>query len=358
MNDIYGDIYYDPGNPASFSSANRLRKAVVDVAQKPIKNVRKWLSGQETYTLHKRSVRKFKRRKTIAKGIDHQWQADLMQLDMLARYNSNYSYVLICIDVFSRMTYVEPIKRKTGQQVTEALEKIFKRTDKSPKLLQVDHGREFYNINVEQLLKKYHVKMFSVRSVKKASLVERVILTLKQKLFKWMTKHKTKRYVDILQDVVSGYNRKVHTALGIPPIDVTKKNEADLWRKQYANEFPLKGGFQFKTGEKVRISKPKKMFEKSYLPQWSEEYYSVARRRATKPVTYQLKTVNGEFLPRSFYEEEMQLITQPQKEGLFPIDILESRKNKHTPYEHFVHYRNFPPAYDRWLDAKTVQQFM
>ena len=44
------------------------------------KQVREWLQSHDTYTLHKPTRRRFPRRLVVVYGIDHQWQADLVDL--------------------------------------------------------------------------------------------------------------------------------------------------------------------------------------------------------------------------------------------------------------------------------------
>ena len=51
------------------------------------KEVREWLQSQDTYILHKEIRRRFPRRQVVVYGIDHQWQADLVDLGKLASYN-------------------------------------------------------------------------------------------------------------------------------------------------------------------------------------------------------------------------------------------------------------------------------
>ena len=295
MNETLQRVYYNPADPGGFSTVKKLRNRAQVVSKHSASpshsTTRQWTSGQDTYTLHKKVVRKFQRRKYISRGIGWQYQADLIQLDMLARYNSNYKYILVCIDIFSRKAFAEPVKRKTGKQVGDALEQIFIKSNVVPKLLQVDHGAEFYNRHLQSILGKYGVKMFSVNSIKKAALVERLILSLKRRLFKWMSRNKTKRYLDVLPDIVHAYNHSVHRSINMRPVDVTLENERRLWYEQYADQFPLNAVFKFKVGHKVRIAKDKQLFEKSYVPQWSQDYYVIARRRATKPVTYQIKNL-------------------------------------------------------------------
>ena len=63
--------------------------------------------------------------------------------------------------------------------------------------------------------------------------------------------------------------------------------------------------FKFKVGDKVRISKKKGTFEKGYLPNWTEEVFSIAQRlRRISPV-YRLREYDGTMLEGTFYEREL-----------------------------------------------------
>ena len=62
-------VYYDAKQPGSFGGVASLAKAL----KQKRSETQKWLSFEDTYTLHKPARRKFPRRRTIVGGIDHQW---------------------------------------------------------------------------------------------------------------------------------------------------------------------------------------------------------------------------------------------------------------------------------------------
>jgi hypothetical protein len=91
----------------------------------PVKTVKEWLETQDPYTLHKPVVKEFPRRKTFAKGIDDLFQADLADMRNLASSNDGNSYILTCIDVFSRYAFAVPVKDKRGLTVAAVFEKKY-----------------------------------------------------------------------------------------------------------------------------------------------------------------------------------------------------------------------------------------
>ena len=163
----FREVYYNPEEPAGFSSKEKLRNRVNngrrlippnDDDRRPgvsYKTTERWLSGQRTYTVHRKPIRKFKRRKTITRGIGYLWQCDLAQLDQLAVYNSGKKYIHIALDCFSRFMYAEATKNKSAVEIAQAMEKIFQRCPAPPQFIQVDFGREYHNQLFQNVLMKY-----------------------------------------------------------------------------------------------------------------------------------------------------------------------------------------------------------
>ena len=52
---------------------------------------------------------------------------DLVSLQAIAKENSGYNYILTVIDILSRYAFAEPLKRKTGKEVTAAFKKTLKK---------------------------------------------------------------------------------------------------------------------------------------------------------------------------------------------------------------------------------------
>ena len=89
--------------------------------------------------------------------------ADLIEVNNISKYNKGYKYLLTVLDVFSKHAWVEPIKNKTGQAVTEALEKILNQ-GRTPINLQTDDGKEFYNKVFQSLLTREGIHHFSTKA--------------------------------------------------------------------------------------------------------------------------------------------------------------------------------------------------
>ncbi|KAG8238536.1 hypothetical protein J437_LFUL018033 [Ladona fulva] len=151
IGDRLSKIYYDPAHPASFSSVEKLWRAVKSEISK--EQVRRWLESEESYTLRKPIRRKFPRNRYIVDNIDDLWQADLNDMRDLKSENVGYSYILTVIDVFSKYAWAIPLKTKTASDVIAAFKKIFSKSKRNPVNLQTDKGKEFLNSAFQAFLK-------------------------------------------------------------------------------------------------------------------------------------------------------------------------------------------------------------
>ena len=140
--DYLKSIYYDPAQPASFAGPQKLYRAVQQQGKYKIgiHKIRRFLHNQEAYSLHKPVRRRFQRNHVISAGIDDVWMADLFDMTQYADDNQGYKYVLLVIDTFSKYVWLRPLKRKTGEEVSEAFADIFNTSGRTPAKLMTDKG--------------------------------------------------------------------------------------------------------------------------------------------------------------------------------------------------------------------------
>ena len=271
------------------------------------KEIQNWLLDQDTYTIHKYNKKKFKRNKIIVNGIDDTWQADLVDLSNLSEVNDDYKWLLTVIDVFSKFAWAIPLKNKQSNSVVEGFQKILQ-SGRYPNKLQTDQGNEFLNKNLKKLLK--NVYMYVLNSEMKASVIERFNRTLKEKMWRYFTFKQSHRYIDILQDIVYSYNHTFHRTIKTSPNEVNKINEELIFKNIYGYSKDLGDSTvvknKFKVGDKVRISKYKNIFEKSYTPNWTREIFIVDKILPRVPTVYILKDQNDEIIQGIFYEQQME----------------------------------------------------
>ena len=63
--------------------------------------------------LHKPIIKKFKRRKVYSALKDNIWSAELVDMQLISKYNKGIRFLLCVIDIFCKYAWVIPLKEKT-----------------------------------------------------------------------------------------------------------------------------------------------------------------------------------------------------------------------------------------------------
>ena len=310
--DVLKKLYYDPEDPGSYGGVEKLLRAgkKAGLTNLTRTNVSEFLRDQQAYSLHKPARKNFTRNPTYAKGIDQQWQADLADMQGLKRANNNIGYIMTVIDVFSKRAWAIPVKTKSSNDMLDAFKELFAESKpRKPDRIQTDAGKEFLNKEVQNFLKHEGVKHFYSNSDKKAAVVERFNRTLKTRIWTYFTAHQTNRYMDILPKLVESYNNTYHRSIGRAPNQVRKKDENEIWVKLYGDgsKGPTR---ENKKGQMVRVSKVKGVFEKGYIPNWSEEHFQIESEKDNPRTVYKLSDKGGEEIKGTWYPEELQEISK------------------------------------------------
>jgi hypothetical protein len=269
-------IYYKPSHPASFASIEKLYQAAIKKDPSIDREfVEKWLSIQPTYASFKPVRGKLKRRKVIVRGVQHQYQADLLDLLQYHKSNEGYKYLLTVIDCFSRKGWAVPLKTKKGSEVVQAFKKVFSQLGK-PKKMQTDRGSEFYNEPVRALFNQLKIIHFSTKQSLKAQIVERFNRTLREKIKKFTSAKKSYHYVNALTDLLTAYNNSIHRSLKkFTPNQVNKFNEDQVRQILYQKYFEEKKDQpKFKIGDVVLLVKKRKAFDKT-TPQMGKKRHII-----------------------------------------------------------------------------------
>ena len=155
----------------------------------------------------------------------------------------------------------------------------------------VDKCKEFYNKDVKDL-----IELYSTENEEKSSFVERWIRMMKEKMWKYFTANCMNVYMNALSDLVREYNNTRHSSIKMMPVQASKKeNELRVWRNLYPEHLEIHDvNPNFSVGDKVRISKKKKTFEKGYTTRWVEEIFMIVEVKHTSPVTFKIADLNGE----------------------------------------------------------------
>ena len=294
--------------------------------------------------IHKNTRKNFPRRHVVQKDIDDLWQADLIDLQFISKYNSGNNYILIIIDTFSKFAWAIPLKKKTKELVSKKFDVLLASIKRCPKNLQTDLGKEFYNEAMIKICKKYGINHYSTYSMKKASIVERLIRTIKSRLFKKFSLKGSYKWIDgTLKTVMDEYNHTKHSTIGITPLEVNDSNKKEIlarYKRLFA--FPNKNKNKLKVGDFVRISKYKGAFEKGYTANWSTEIFKIVSVKNTKPQTYLIEDTRHQPILGSFYAQELQKTKYPD---VYLVEkVIKKQKNKVL-----VKWLGLPPSENSWI---------
>lgn len=213
-------------------------------------------------------------------------------------------------------------------------------------MLQTDRGLEFLNAQVQDVFRKHNIHhYFSLNDDIKAALVERFNRTLKSRLYRYMTHHRTSRWIDALNDIVESYNKSRHRSIGMAPIEVTRDKEEEIAKRLYPPKPALR--YKYDIGDRVRIVKYKHVLQKGYIPNWTEEMFEIADRNPTFPVTYVLKDLAGEYIKGKFYEQEIQKVVKT--DDVYDIEKVLKTRRRGGKIEQFVKWKGYPDKFNSWI---------
>ena len=265
-------------------------------------------SQQLADELHKPITRNFQKRSVVSNGIDDIWAADLVEMQKFSKWNKGIKYLLMVIDVFSKYGWIRGLKDKKTETVSKAFDDIFK-SKRKPQMLWTDKGSEFISKHFKDFLKSKGIKLYHTENEEKSSVVERWNKTMKNRMWKMFTVNNNTVYWNKIEKLVDNYNNAKHSSIKMTPVEASKKkNESKVWSNLYGESIYFKPGkSKFVVGDRVRISKYKrKVFDKGYTPNWTEEIFVIDKVLPTKPVTYRIVDLMGEEIKGSFYNQELQ----------------------------------------------------
>ena len=349
MEEKLAQIYNDPTNPAGFAGA----QALLEAAKKGDENIKKddvehFLQGHRTYSLHRPRRVHFKRAKTVASGYMTDVQVDLADMKSLSRTNKGYKYILLGIDVLSKRLFAVPVKTKNANDMLEAFKKLIEQMPQKPWRIYSDLGTEFCNSTLTKYFEEEQIQKLKATSpFQKASLAERAIRNVKQRIYRFMG-HKSKAiWINVLPQIIDAINHSKSRTHGMRPVDVTPENAQQVWEKLYEGEYDFmkskKKKPKFKKGDLVRMSRGKAVFEKGYMQNWADEILEIDQVKSqAKPVQYKVKDERGNKFRGNFYEQELAKVRK-EADTKYKIEkVLRKKKLPDGTIQVLVRYQGYP----------------
>ena len=331
-------IYTDPNSPGGFSSVAKLysegKKTIPNLT---LKDVKSFLKTQDSFTQYGNVHTKYLKRPVYVSRPGIYLSADLGDFRNLSKYNKGVNYLLFILDVFSRKLNVYPLKDKKTSTVAKHFEDFFKNDNEySYKYLWTDEGVEFYGDAMKNIAKKNNIIQYHVFNRKfKAALVERVILTYKQRLYRMLHHHNTKNHLSFMKGIVSGYNNTPHSGLlnltpnivhtitdnnilmQLAKLSYKKKilnySPRYLYKKMLEGPTSLSSNHVLVPGTPVRLltHESEKLFSKKYLPIFSVEIFEIDKVFNGPPLTYRIRDLTGEKIKGTVYRQELSPVLKP-----------------------------------------------
>jgi len=353
-------VYFDPLHPGSYGGLAKLWEGIKrdNPHNLTFKQVKEWLHEQESYQRHVRLDDKFPRQKIIMSRVDEQWDADLMDMFKFSRKNKGYKYLAIFIDIFSRYLWVEPMKTKTPVEMVLVLKRVFSQGRK-PEFMRTDKGGEYMGATVQQYLDVNKVHHFVAFNAIHANYAERVIRTLKGKIYRYMMKKGTQVYIDRLDDFVDGYLDTVHRGTGMRPLDIDKNNQQQIYEQLYLpqqiadDKKPI--DFKYAIGDKVHIATTRTKFAKGYVPTLKKEIFKIKYRTHTIPPRYKLVDLKDRPIAGTVYEPEMRRVDY--KKGAYRVEKVIRRRTHDRIREALVRWEGYGEDFDSWIPDADVKKY-
>lgn len=299
--------------------------------------------------INKPARRNFETRMVVVNKQDTTWGADIVDMKTFVEDNDGYYFLLTVIDIFTRYAWAVPLKTKSGEEVTQAFKSITK--ERKPEHLWTDQGKEFLNKDMEEWMASNDITIYHTFGKAKSAVVERFNRTLKTIMWRELDARNTKRWVEMLPEIVSKYNTTPHSSLRIvlTPTQAGQYHElvGEIWDEKAARKNREdRSKRKFAVGDKVRVSRLKGTFDKGFDQNWTRETHIVDEVLSTSPVTYKVRDLKGELLEGTFYNEELM---HTDLENRLIEHVLEERDGRSL-----VKWLGLPASQNTWIDSKRV----
>ena len=363
-------LYRNPKIAGSYSSADKFYREVKRRGEHKVsrKQVKHFLQSQIDYVVQKENRRKFKRRRVVSPYVGYMCDTDTANFVRYAKENKGFKHFVVVIGVMSKKAYTRPLKSLKAEEMAKALKSIFEESPVKFERMRSDGGSEYKGKPIKQLMSSLGIKHFITNNTEtKANVAERVLKTLKSKLFRIMTDKNTHKWIDYLDSVTKSYMSTFHRSIQTSPSQITEKDSNRLWKLQYENvkarrnarkHIPRnKNPFKLKLGDHVLLSSLKQSFEKNFDESWSREDFIVSDRFISESIPlYKLKDRHGEIISGTFQEEELQKVfLTPQT--VYRIEKIVSEKGKGKNKQYLVKWLGYDKKFNSYIRASELINF-
>jgi hypothetical protein len=374
IHQLLESVYYNLDSPSSYKSIdvllNEINKIQRENQRPKVKRgvVTEWLSAEPTWSEQRKIELKFPRnRYKLPEKNAYHIQIDLADVHRYASENDGTHFLLVAIDLRSRYAFVEKLQSKDAQAALKGLQNILAKIPPQYKVvhLQGDAGKEWKNKFVQTWLKSQDINFFVAG---KPVFVERFIQTLMKTVYRVMTRLNSRRFVDVLEKIVSNYNASKHRGISQTPKDVWtgekepkpfKYTAGEIERYQKAVERDHKNLMPIKTLVRVGHNplEGSQRFDKGFYGRWSTELFRVRNRKIKdgERVLYSIESLPGESIDETFYSDELNPVNERFMDKPREIDrIIRYRKLRGREREALVTFKSWPTNHYEWISESGL----
>ena len=285
------------------------------------------------------------------------FETDLMFMNVKPKLNKNYKIVLLLLNAQTKFLRYAFLKNKSANEVKRQFRKLMETIPKRnyTLLLHADNGREFYNSVMNNVYKKENIHLYSSNSPFKASMVERVIKTLRDPIVKAMEGKKTEKWIDIVPNVIKNYNNQTQSTILMSPNEGEQSFSKVLWQlalKNSKKNKDCKVFNNFKKGDVVRVKARKRTFRKDALSKNTVEVFEIFwKKMLQSKAVYKLRNIYTNKIEKGTFDDNDLILAK--KENIYNFTILKKRV-KEGKKQYFVHWDGFDNSYNEWINANKV----
>lgn len=266
--EILKRLYYDPkiglgGIDKLYRSAKKVDSTITQ------RDVKEFIAKQKVSQILKPRI--IKNNYPLTANLPFQRiQFDLLDInDYNPNKNGGFHFIFVCIDVFSRVALAIPQKNKTDKECLRSFQEVYKEIDNQGfHIERADSDNE--SGFKSKIFSKFCLEHKIVQHLNEPSdhkalgVIDRFCRTLRNLIVRYQEAYQTQKFILHLQDLIDNYNNSVHRTLGQSPLEAIAFGGINNYISSQT-EKASRAGYnkeKFSVGDRVRVFKKKKLFEK------------------------------------------------------------------------------------------------
>ena len=319
--------------------------------------IRSALNGIDSYTINREAkpVRMFN--PIYVRQPRELIQLDLIDIQNMKQWNDETGYLMCVIDSLTRFLWVMPMKTKRQHECVKTYRDIVGEMG-IPKRILCDRGKEWTSGLFKHQLREHGTVQTLANGISgKAPTVERVQRTLQSLMYKYMEERQTRRYIDVLPQLVSSYNNREHRMIGMTPTEaedatnyerLLAKVEKNYARSGSQGKRQRRAAAHFGIGDTVRILLERGKFARGYEEIFSRESFRIVHINTNLPVPmFSLSELDTNApIDGTFYAREL----QHAPGNIFKVSEVLRREVRNGKRMAFVSWLGYGSEHNSWID--------